>query len=534
MIEVQNMETKDLDGKKPKVPAIISLACALLFVPVAPIIFGIIALRRARATRCGISLKLCAWIGTIIGTLSIPGSVSLAYAFYHLQEPEWFQSSCSFNLTPPPAILNLQSVGRDNHLQSLVSRHTEGLNSQQLRANVILRLDNNPTYKSVLLAPFIKEGIIADLGSTFNYSVTLAGSQGMPRFIITSSARSALGAKYVADLVQQEYDKLHKNTQSEQIGFAKQTLEDLLDNSLSKERRIAEEMDQFKKLHELPHLQDEKTRVAYFKERLMKEITNSKIEQIRINSFLRQILEIKMKMTMPDRNATGPNNIEGDIARIKEFFEIDAIKQFENVPALRQTLHELEKFRKNLKETGSGYLDKHPKMLENTKKLEQLKDDLGLSVRRAIEDLKDKYQLHSAEENEFGMTMTKLQMESEMLGDIEDTLGNFKRQLAVVQKSTDSIHTRLSDLNIKQALPSEQNDPLRMDSFAYEPSIAYFPNKRDIFKQSLVVFAVVFVPLLGLLFLFLSDSSTKKPSTALPTNLPAREPSDSAFDKTKS
>jgi len=533
MIEVHNMETKDPEEKNPKVPAIISLACALLFVPVAPIIFGIIALRRARATRCGISLKICAWIGTIIGTLSIPGLVSLAYAFYHLQEPEWFQSSCSFNLTPPPAILNLQSVDRDNHLQSLVSRHTEGLNSQQLRANVILRLDNNPTYKSVLLAPFLKEGIIADLGSTFNYSVTLAGSQGMPRFIITSSARSALGAKHVADVVQLEYAKLHKNTQSEQIGFAKQTLEDLLENSLNKERTIAKDMNNYKKMHELPHLQDEKTRVAYLKERLMKELADSKIEQIRINSLLRQILEINSRI-ISDQNNTSPKNIEVEIARIKEFFEIDAIKQFENVPALRQTLHELEKFRKNLKETGSGYLDKHPKMLENTKKLEQLKDDLGLSVRRAIEDLKDKYQLHSAEENEFGMTMTKLQMESEMLGDIEDMLGNFKRQLAVVQKSTDSIHARLSELNIEQALPSEQNDPLRIDSFAYEPSIAYFPDKQDVFKQSLVVFAVVFVPLLGLLFLFCSDSSTKKQSTALPTNLTAREPSDSAPDKTKS
>ena len=534
MIEVQNMETKDLKGKNPKAPAIISLACALLFVPVAPIIFGIIALRRARATRCGISLKLCAWIGTIIGTLSIPVSISLTYAFYHLQEPEWFQSSCSFNLTPPPAILNLQSVDRDSHLQGLISRHTEGLNSQQLRTNVIRQLDNNPTYKSALLAPFLEEGIIVDLGSTYNYSVTLAGPQGMPRFIITSSARSALGAKYVADVVQQEYDKLHKNTQSEQIGFVKQTLEDLLDKSLNKERKIAADMNNYKKIHKLPHLQDEKTQIAFLKERLMKEITNSKIERIQISYQLRQILKINMKMTMPDRNATGPNNIEGDIARIKEFFEIDAIKQFENVPALRQALHELEKFRENLKETGSDYLDKHPKMQENTKKLEQMKNDLALSVTRAIEDLKDKYQLHNAEENEFGMAMTNLQMESEMLGDIEDTLGNFKRELTVAQKSTDSIHTRLSDLNIEQALPSEQNDPLRIDSFAYEPSSAYFPDKQGVFKKGVIVFAVVFIPLLGLLFLFFSDSSTKKPSTALPKNLPARESSDSAPEKTKS
>lgn len=533
MIEVLNMETKDLEGIKPKAPAIISLVCALLFVPVAPIIFGILALRRARTNRCSISLKICAWIGTIIGTLSIPLSVSLAYAFYHLQEPEWFQSSCSFNLTPPPAILNLQSVDRDSHLQSLVSRHTEGLNSQQLRTNVNRQFDNNPTYKSVLLAPFLKEGINVDLGSTYNYSVTVTGSQGMPRLIITSSARSGLGAKFVAEVVQQEYAKLNKTTQSEQIGIAKRTLEDLLENSLSKERSIAADIHNYKNKHEMLHLQDEKNRIAYFKERLMKEITNSKIEQIRINSFLRQILEINSRV-ISDQNMTSPNNIEDEIARIKEFFEIDAIKQFENVPALRQTLHELEKFRKNLMGSGSGYLDKHPKVQENTKKLSQVKNDLELSVSRAIENLRDKHRLHEAENEEFGMEMTKLQHQSERLGHIEDTLGNFKRQLAVVQKSTDSIHTRLSDLNFKQALPSEQNDPLRMDSFAYEPSIAYFPDKQDIFKHGLIVFAVVFVPLLGLLFLFLSDSSTKKPSSTLATTLQPRRPSHSAPDQTKS
>ena len=270
-----------------------------------------------------------------------------------------------------------------------------------------------------------------------------------------------------------------------------------------------------------------KTRTAYFKERLMKEITNSKIERIRISPQLRQILEIKMR-TMLDRNATAPNHIEDDIALIKDFFEIDAIKQFENIPALRQKLHEVEKFRTNLKETGSGYLDQHPKMLENTKMLEQLKGDLGLSVTRAIEDLRDKHQLHDAQEKEFELEMTKVQVTSKMFGSIEDTLGNFKRQLAVVQKSTDSIHDRLSDLKVKQALPFEQNDPLRMDSFAYELG-SPTSRQKDVFKQSLIVFAVVFVPLLGLFFF--TDSSNKKQSTALPTNLTAREPSDSAPDK---
>ena len=40
----------------------------------------------------------------------------------------------------------------------------------------------------------------------------------------------------IADLVQKEYVKLHKSSKSEKVEFVKKTLEDLLANSLAKEK----------------------------------------------------------------------------------------------------------------------------------------------------------------------------------------------------------------------------------------------------------------------------------------------------------
>ena len=52
---------------------------------------------------------------------------------------ELYESSSSFVLVPPPAILNLKSVERDSHMAGLIAKHTEGLNSLQLRAQVLSR-----------------------------------------------------------------------------------------------------------------------------------------------------------------------------------------------------------------------------------------------------------------------------------------------------------------------------------------------------------------------------------------------------------
>ena len=422
--------------------------------------------------------------------LSLP--CALLWVFYKQQEPDKFQSSCSFSLTPPPAILNLQSVERESHLEGLISRHTEGLNSEKLRINVAHQLDNNPQYKSVLLGPFLKQGVRVGIASAYSYRITQAGSKSRPRFIITSDARSALGAKYVADVVQKEYEKLHKSTKSEKVEFVKQTLEDLLDTSLGKEKKIAADMANYKKQHNLPFLEDEKRDTGDRKSQFSSEVTKSRLEQIRINSLLRQILAIKTRIGS-NSNSVSSKDIKDDIAVIKEFFEIDAIEQFGNIPALRQTLYDLEKTRRDYEETGSGYLERHPRMLENARSVQQVKSALRQSVTSAIEDLRDKHIQLSAQEKEFADEMEKVQKQSEQLSEIEETLKNFERELAVVQRSTDSIHSRLNDVNIEQALPSEQDEPLRVDSVAYEPGGPYAPDKNRIREEGMMIFAVLFI-----------------------------------------
>jgi capsular exopolysaccharide synthesis family protein len=444
-------------------------------------------------------------------SLSLALPIALGYVFVQQQVHEYFESSSSFSLIPPPAILNLRSVDRDQHVEGLIAKHTEGLNSQQLRTNIILRIKNSPEYKSILLAPFLKDGIIVDLSTTVSYTVAQVGAKSRPRFTITSNSRSAKGAMLIADLVQKEYAKLHKSTKSEKVEFVKKTLEDLLQSSLAKEKTIATQMSDFKKKEQLPFLEDEKRDTGTRKSQYSEEVTKSRLEKIRISSLLRQILAIRTRIGTGSSSVSS-KDVNEDIAMIKEifdFFEIDAIEEYGNIPSLRQTLYNLERTRMDYKETGSGYLKRHPKMIENARSIQQVKNELEGEVTSSIKDLQDKLIQLDAQENAFGTAMAKVQLESEKLSEMEDTLKNFTRELTVVQRSTDGIQSRLNEVKIEQALPSEQDEPLRMESFAYEPAGPYSPNKQKIKEHGIMIFSVLFI-LIPICFEFI-DNRVKSP-----------------------
>ena len=423
-------------------------------------------------------------------TLSLP--VALAFIYIKSQGLELYRSSSSFRLIPPPAILNLQKVDRDQHVQGLVAKHLDGLNSQDLRLNVTQKIKDTPELKSELLGPFLKDGIPINVGATISYSVSVSPpSEGRPRFTISSTARSGRGAQIIADVVQSEYEKLHKSRKSMQVENVRSVLQLLLDKSLAEEERISQEQSEFKKKYDLPFLEDEKKDTAARKSQYSAEITKSQLEQIRINSLLRQILQIQVRIGSQS-DSTSSEDIDGDIALIKQFFEIDAIESFGSIPSLRKTLYNLERTRKDYQETGSGYLERHPKMISNARQVQLVKKALKEEIKTAIEDLRDRHIQLGAQGKEFSSAMSKVQEESRTLSEIEEKLSNLTRSLSVVRRTTDQIHKRLNDVRIEQALPSEQEEPLNREQFAYLPGAPFTPDKVKIKRDGILLGVAIF------------------------------------------
>ncbi|MAL85972.1 MAG: hypothetical protein CMI23_06430 [Opitutae bacterium] len=425
--------------------------------------------------------------------LSLALPISLGYVYLKFQDTEFFQSSSSFRLIPPPAVLNLQKVDRDTQVQGLVAKHREGLNSQELKASVIQKISDNPESKSIMLAPFLREGIPVGVESTISYSISVSPpSEGRPRFVISSTSRSAKGAMLVADLVQSEYEKLHKSKKNQQVESVRNLLEKLLAQSIEKESQLADEMSAYKKNLGLPFIEDEKRDTADRKSQYSAEVTTSKLEQIKIDSLLRQVLQIQARIG--SRNSSSRSkDIDNDIALIKDFFEIDAIESFGNVPSLRKTLFDLEKTRMRYQEGSPGYLERHPKMLENARQVNEVKNSLIKEVTSAIEDLKDKRVQLTAQEKEFQQAMEKVQQDSMKLSEIEEWLINKERELTVVRTSTDQIQKRLNEVRIEQALPSEQEEPLHKEQYAFLPGGPYTPDKAKIKRTGIYIFLGLFI-----------------------------------------
>ena len=425
--------------------------------------------------------------------LSLALPISLGYVYLKFQDTEFFQSSSSFRLIPPPAVLNLQKVDRDTQVQGLVAKHREGLNSQELKASVIQKISDNPESKSIMLAPFLREGIPVGVESTISYSISVSPpSEGRPRFVISSTSRSAKGAMLVADLVQSEYEKLHKSKKNQQVESVRNLLEKLLAQSIEKESQLADEMSAYKKNLGLPFIEDEKRDTADRKSQYSAEVTTSKLEQIKIDSLLRQVLQIQARIG--SRNSSSRSkDIDNDIALIKDFFEIDAIESFGNVPSLRKTLFDLEKTRMRYQEGSPGYLERHPKMLENARQVNEVKNSLIKEVTSAIEDLKDKRVQLTAQEKEFQQAMEKVQQDSMKLSEIEEWLINKERELTVVRTSTDQIQKRLNEVRIEQALPSEQEEPLHKEQYAFLPGAPFTPDKAKIKRTGIYIFLVLFI-----------------------------------------
>ena len=418
---------------------------------------------------------------------------SLGYVYVKFQDTEFFQSSASFRLIPPPAVLNLQKVDRDTQVQGLVAKHTEGLNSQELRASVIQKISDNPESKSIMLAPYLRDGMPVGISATVSYSISVTPpSDGRPRFIISSTSRSPKGAMLIAYIVQSEYEKIHKSRKSQQVESVRNLLENLLKQSMIKEKSLGDEMASYKKEKNLPFIEDEKKNSSVRKGQYSSEITSSKLEQIKIDSLLRQVLQIQARIGTR-ANSSKSSDIDTDIAVIKDFFEIDAIESFGNVPALRKTLYDLEKTRQRYEEGNPGYLERHPKMLENARSVQEVKNSLIAEVTASIEDLKDKRIQLIAQEREFQQAMGKVQQQSMQLSEIEEWLVNKGRELAVVRTSTDQIQRRLNEVRIEQALPSEQEEPLHKEQFAYLPGAPFTPNKANIRNTGLYIFFGLFV-----------------------------------------
>jgi antitoxin component YwqK of YwqJK toxin-antitoxin module len=231
-------------------------------------------------------------------------------------------------------------------------------------------------------------------------------------------------------------------------------LENLLSRSQAREADILWEMTKYKRDEELPFVEDTRLDNSSRKRRYIQEITNAKVEKVRINSLLRQIIQIQASINSRPENTGDSKDVDANINAIKEYFKIDTIKNFGRIPALREKLFELEQVEGKLSRRTP--LTKKQDIREVTASIEDVHRILQLEVKASIEDLKNKYHQLEAHEEEFASALDKVQSESVALSEMETKLSGLNRTLEIQRETTDKIQRRIQNLMIQIALSKEQ------------------------------------------------------------------------------
>ena len=392
-------------------------------------------------------------------------------------QPQSYEASASFVLIPPPAIQNLKSVERDSQLTALLSKHLRGLNSAELRAKV-LSLLNHPEAKSELSAPFEKQGENTNLEESFSYRIETNASGAPTRLTIIARARSAEGARRVADLVQREYEDMNRADEKRKKEFARQTLESLLAKSIDEEKKLKLERSDFKKSIGMPFWEDEQRELEERRQLFTAEMNGIKVELIRMNSQFRRIMEIREKASSGQK-ALSSQNANQDVALLQEFWEIDEIARYGNLPTLRKHLDELNRkrmtFDDNLlkKQEGNASIvtDSDPEIIENARAILRQIQLLKEETTAAVQSLSDRFRQLSADEKEFAGELGELRMKTVQIEKFKEALVSFDRRLETAQKSTDEIRKRLNDLEIEETLSGGKQEGLRKERLAELPRV---------------------------------------------------------------
>ena len=138
---------------------------------------------------------------------------------------------------------------------------------------------------------------------------------------------------------------MHKSNSSLKVESAIKTLERLLKNELQKQAP-SKKCRKLKTKEKTPFLEDDKQVNATKKSQYQSEITNCRIEKLRINSTISQINSIQNQIKQFQQNGK-IDSLERSYDIFKDFFKISEIEEFGEIPYLRKSLQELYKIRKD-------------------------------------------------------------------------------------------------------------------------------------------------------------------------------------------
>ncbi|MEX0325978.1 MAG: GumC family protein [Puniceicoccaceae bacterium] len=256
------------------------------------------------------------------------------------------------------------------------------------------------------------------------------------------------------------------------------------------------ELTDYRSKHNLVSLEENQNIIVARLKSINAQRTSTRMEQMELEAAVEQVTEAiarSSREASPDASAEGEAKRDGLVrTKADALTEIPFIASYGAISTILSNRKALEA---EIAALSLRYLERHPKMVEATERLQQVSDQLGREVDRAVRDLANKKESADRRIARLETELAAAEAEALALDRQAVEYNVLKRQLESDRATFDTIIARLNETNLSGKLDTTN---LRILDEAIAPGLPVEPDPPKVFLIAGFLFVIAFggVPLL--------------------------------------
>lgn len=283
----------------------------------------------------------------------------------------------------------------------------------------------------------------------------------------TPEAAQLIANRYAAQYITNILTRTGVGNQSAQA-FLQRQVEDLRKEISKTEKSLTD----YRSKYNLVSLEENQNIIVQELKAINEELTTARMEQLKLQSQVRQVERAREK----ERDLT----------------ELEAVAAYGSIPAILARKKELESRRAEL---SLRYLERHPRIIEVVRQLEQVNSQLDRETERAVRALRNRKDSVDDRIARLREEMEQAEAQALNLDKRAVEYNVLKRQLESDRRTFDTIVQRLNETNLSAKLDTTN---LRILDEAVVPGVPVEPDPKKIVLGSAFLFVLGFggLPLL--------------------------------------
>ncbi len=391
--------------------------------------------------------------------LAVSITAAALVGYYFLSRPPVYESASALLIEPfKERVLDIDEVV-DTSIQgradTFLHTHVEQLRTSSFRERVATMFDDRE--RTRILAPFVENADPDDpppsLARILENNVEVS-RRGSDTYLLSISARhrdpevaALIADKYAGEYIQYLLERSSASN-NQAIIFLNRQADEIRAEVEDMERALQD----YREEHNLVSMAENQNNVAERVSQLSAAHTQARIRRVELETVF--------------------DDIERHRENSRDLVEIEEIVGFGPIMDLLKQREELEAKRSVLSEE---FLERHPRMIENERSLEQVDVRLDRNIERAVAEFRNRLENAREQERRLQQNLAEAEAESLRMDRIAGEHNVLRRNLESTRRTYDQILERLNETSIASQL---ENTNIRVADSAVVPEYPVEPSLR--------------------------------------------------------